>query len=113
MNAKFVAKTMVSRRSKVGQADVAPFINRRDEFVASTLRGVRGQAGTGRMTDDEVREYRQSNPTYTILSYGTPIAWHGDAGWRISTTKHSMTTSRHQGIVRRAIFEQGHEAARM
>ena len=44
---------------------------------------------------------------------GTPIAWHGEGGWQISPSKYSMTTSRHQGIVRRAIFEQGHDNARI
>ena len=99
---------------KISQTDVSPFINQRQPFQASTLRGVEGQAGTGRMSDDEVRSYRQSNPTYTIMSYGTPIAWHtNEEGWQISPSKYSMTTSRHQGIVRRAIFEQGHDNARI
>ena len=98
---------------KVSQADVAPLISQRQPFQASTLRGVPGQAGTGRMSDDEIRSYRQSNPSYTVLSYGTPIAWHHEGGWQVSPSKYSMTTSRHQSIVKRAIFQQGHDNARM
>lgn len=98
---------------KISQAEAGDFINRREEFQASALRGVHGTYGPGRMSDDELRSYRQSNPTYTVLSYGTPIAWHGDAGWQLSSTKYSPTTSRHQSTVHRAIFNQGHDNARI
>ncbi|MFI5840562.1 hypothetical protein ACIA8K_12720 [Catenuloplanes sp. NPDC051500] len=42
-------------------------------------------------------------PVYVVYSYETPIAWVTASRKRvIPDTKYSMTTSRHQGIVRRA-----------
>jgi hypothetical protein len=38
-----------------------------------------------------------------VYSYGTPIAWHTNTGWFIPDLKYSVTTSKHQGYVRRAI----------
>lgn len=97
------------------QKDFSGHIVNRQPFKASALSGVMGVTDPGHMSDDEMREYRKSNPTYTVRSYGTPIAWHGDAGWQQSTTKYSQTTSRHQGIVKRALndhFQSGHDSAR-
>ena len=87
-------------------------IAKKEPFKASALSGVAGMGGVGRMSDDELREYRQSNPSYTVMSYNTPIAWHGDKGWHVSTSRYSPTTSQHQGVVRRALFDQGHDASR-
>jgi hypothetical protein len=97
------------------QTDFSEHIVNRKPFKSSALSAVEGTTDPGRMSDDETREYRKSNPNYTVKSYGTPIAWHGDAGWQVSSTKYSQTTSRHQGIVRRAIyshFTDGHDGAR-
>lgn len=105
-------------RSRVSQTNLAKapdFISSKIPFQASALSGVEGATDPGHMSDDETREYRKSNPTFTVRSYGTPIAWHGDAGWQMSTSKYSQTTSRHQGIVRRALaehFQSGHDNAR-
>lgn len=42
--------------------------------------------------------------TYVVMSYGTPIAWRNEDGtWSQPLTKYSVTTSKHQGTVRRAI----------
>jgi hypothetical protein len=44
--------------------------------------------------------------TYVVRSYYTPIAWFTtDRGWIVPADKYSVTTSRHQGIVRRAVAE--------
>lgn len=105
----------MARVSKVNQAKAHDFIASKVPFQASALSGVEGTTGTGMMSDDETREYRQSNPTYTVRSYGTPIAWHGDAGWHVSTSKYSVTTSKHQNTVRRALnmhFNSGHDNAK-
>ena len=40
---------------------------------------------------------------YMVYSYSVCIANFTDGAWRIDTTRWSATTSRHQGIVRRAI----------
>jgi hypothetical protein len=101
------------RLKNLGEA--SSFISTRVPFSVASMSGVEGSTATGRMSDDEIREYRKSNPTYTVRSYGTPIAWHGDAGWQQSSTKYSSTTSKHQGIVRRALnehFQSGHDGAK-
>lgn len=69
---------------------------------------------------DAVRDYRDfegntmwgewSNGVYRVYSYRTLIARYTPAlgGERVlSMTKHSRTTSRHQGIIRRAWWEPG------
>ena len=92
--------------SKTTRAKAPDFISSKMPFQASALSGVEGTTGPGLMSDDETREYRK---------YGTPIAWHGDAGWQQSTTKYSSTTSRHQSIVKRALndhFQSGHDNAK-
>jgi hypothetical protein len=105
----------MARVAKTNLAKAPDFISSKEPFQASALSGVAGSTATGHMSDDEIREYRKSNPTYTVRSYGTPIAWHGDAGWHQSTSKYSQTTSRHQNIVKRALndhFQSGHDTAR-
>lgn len=107
-----MARTRVAQTNRAKAPD---FIASKVPFQASALSGVEGTTGPGRMSDDETREYRQANPSYTVRSYGTPIAWHGDAGWHMSSTKYSPTTSRHQSIVRAALsdhFAKGHDNAR-
>jgi hypothetical protein len=97
------------------QKDYSGHIVNRRAFSASGLSAVEGISGPGRLSDDETREYRKSNPTYTVKSYDTPIAWHGDLGWQLSSTKYSRTTSKHQSIVRNAVrshFDGGHDGAR-
>lgn len=41
---------------------------------------------------------------YVVFSYDTPIAWYANGVWTMPKVKYSSTTSRHQGIVRRAVF---------
>ena len=60
---------------------------------------------TGRLPDSFVLLYKESRGnskiTHTVLSYQTPIAWRlTDGSWVIPETSYSVTTSRHQGIVR-------------
>jgi len=81
-------------------------------FVAAAMSGVRVPEGArigqlGKLPE----EYRKAADSrlvdYVVMSYGTPIAWHmasGNAGWWVMPdTRYSVTTSRHQGIVRRAV----------
>ena len=43
---------------------------------------------------------------YMVLSYETPIAYHTVTnGWIVCKKKHSVTTSKHQSIVRKAISD--------
>jgi hypothetical protein len=40
---------------------------------------------------------------YVVWSYGTPIAWFYGGVWSVPDVKYSVTTSRHQNIVRAAL----------
>lgn len=40
---------------------------------------------------------------YAVYSYNEPIAWCERGIWRLNPTKYSVTTSRHQAYVRRAV----------
>jgi hypothetical protein len=60
---------------------------------------------TARLSELMSREYFTSvhdgDVTHTVLSYATPIAWRlADGSWVIPEAKYSVTTSKHQGIVR-------------
>ena len=51
--------------------------------------------------------YINSTPTYTILSYQTPIAWFDtNTGWNMVTSqKFGWTTVKHQNIVKAGLGE--------
>ena len=40
---------------------------------------------------------------YIVYSYATPIAWFKNGEWQLPNHKYSVTTSKHQSIVRKAI----------
>ena len=42
-------------------------------------------------------------PDFIVYSYSTPIAWHSNSGWFMPNCKYSVTTSKHQNYVRRAV----------
>ena len=103
----------MARLAKTNRAKAPDFISSKVPFQASALSGREGSVhDTGMMPASERERYKSANPSYTVMSYGTPIAWHGEKGWDMSAAKHSKTTSVHQGVVRRAIFQDGHDGAR-
>jgi len=57
----------------------------------------------GRLPQDFCDQLRSDQPDYIVYSYGTPIAWHSNSGWFMPNCKYSVTTSKHQGYVRRAV----------
>lgn len=49
-------------------------------------------------------DYLSGRLDFIVYSYGTPIAWHRtDTGWTVPDVRYSVTTSRHQGVVRGAV----------
>lgn len=100
-------------------------IQNRQEFTAGAMRGVRDLIGGERLLAGAARqEYLATwalhldpdefdfKVTYTVLSYDTPIAWFvetGDEyrGWTVIEQKFSVTTTRHQGLVKQALREAG------
>lgn len=57
----------------------------------------------GRLPEVYQDALRSDRPEYIVYSYGTPIAWFGNKGWFIPACKYSVTTSKHQNYVRRAV----------
>lgn len=66
------------------------------------MSGVEGKwNGTGRLSGDDLSAYYAAeNVKYTVLSYGTPIAWVTSDATVIPETTYSRTTSQHQGLCR-------------
>lgn len=72
----------------------------REEFKCNgTLSGWSFKVGhTGRLPLEWERIYNDSDVAFTVLSYGTPIAWVLTNGEEVKpSVKYSVTTSRHQG----------------
>jgi hypothetical protein len=97
---------------QLNQRDAMHYISTRQEFKASALSGVNanesGLLGSfGRLNAEEFAQFKQDEirVDYIVYSYGTPIAWHTLGGWYVVEQKFSQTTSKHQGLVRRAIAE--------
>lgn len=55
----------------------------------------------GMLTADYLDDLRGAE--YVVYSYGTPIAWFKNGDWTIPAIKYSVTTSKHQNYVRRAV----------
>jgi hypothetical protein len=85
-------------------------IVRRQEFEAyGAMSGTEGSSYpyTGHLPDEHAKallaDAGKGDVDYVVYSYSTPIAWHTPKGWTIPDVKYSRTTSRHQGVVRRAV----------
>jgi len=93
------------------QRDAIHYITTRKDFKASALSGVNAntsglQGAYGRLDPDEFARFKavEIQVDYVVYSYGTPIAWHTEAhGWYVVEQKFSVTTSKHQNYVRRAV----------
>lgn len=92
---------------QLNQRDAIHYIATRQEFKASALSGSRYSLGSGRLSGAALEVfYNEVNSLdYAVYSYGTPIAWHTLEGWYVVEQKFSVTTSKHQNYVRRAIAE--------
>ena len=93
---------------QLNQRDAEHYITTRQEFRASALEGRVYNVGSGRLNTEETARYFQDINTvsYLVYSYSTPIAWYSYAtGWYVVEQKFSVTTSKHQNYVRRAIAE--------
>jgi hypothetical protein len=97
---------------QVNQRDAIYYIENRLDFRASALEGWEGTASrqsakTGRLNQLEGDKLLSTADTgtidYVVFSYDTPIAWHSAEGWYVVEQKFSVTTSKHQNLVRRAV----------
>lgn len=93
-----------------------PLVSTRDagEYIATrrtfnthgSLSGGYMNAGIGRLPENRHTSFYRAidaDDFYAVYSYGTPIAWYSHGTWVVPTVKYSATTSRHQGIVKRAV----------
>jgi len=97
---------------QMNQRDAIHYISTRQEFKASALSGVNAnasglQGAYGRLDPEEFARFKnvETQVDYVVYSYGTPIAWHTAEGWYVVKQKFSVTTSKHQNYVRRAIAD--------
>lgn len=93
---------------RVSNAGSVDLISNRQQFKANSMAGVYFNEGdhlpTGRLDITLVALLTSHKPDFIVYSYGTPIAWHHAGGWEIPAVRYSVTTSKHQGIVRRAVW---------
>jgi hypothetical protein len=105
----------MTRPARITQRQVPQYIAALQPFEASALTGrsVAPHAwGTLRAYDQQMYRSAWSRCDYVVLSYSTPIAWHlPDYGWHVVDTRFSVTTSRHQSLVRRGLATHAIEVA--
>lgn len=95
---------------QMNQRDAIHYIATGQEFKASALSGkyesTRPQEGRLDLEEfDKMKQAFTDSGGYVVYSYGTPIAWRTASGWYVVEQKFSVTTSKHQNYVRRAIAE--------
>lgn len=96
---------------QMNQRDAIHYIATGQEFKASALSGRYEEftPPSGRLDNDEAKRlieaFESGHGAYVVHSYGTPIAWRTADGWYVVEQKFSVTTSKHQNYVRRAIAE--------
>lgn len=94
---------VTTRGDVANRSRIAGAIDAGREFVSGGgLSGAPGGVsgfGCGRLPE----EYHSAvgGAEYVVFSYGTPVAWRGGCGvWVVPDVSYSVTTSRHQGLVR-------------
>lgn len=101
--------TTATTTHRVNLQQVPNCIRGRLRFDANrTMRGgPEAICGTGRLPDAYVpccfNLDRYADDFYAVYSYTTPIAWFANGQWTVPEVHYSVTTSRHQNIVRKAI----------
>lgn len=81
--------------------------------LGGSTRGDRGYVTLGTfgylpLVWQDVLYAERRDVTFTIASYATPIAWCTDThGWTVPDVRYSVTTSRHQNVIRRALASLG------
>ena len=94
--------------SYVSRAEAPDYFTHFKPFKGNSLTGQRWNRHLSlpyytELSAEYREQFRKDAPMYVIFSYNTPIAWYGELGWVVPNVKYSATTSRHQGIVRRAL----------
>lgn len=90
---------------KTTVANAAHYIETLTDFDAGNLTGSKHYMGIGRANRKYIHDVAHAD--FVVYSYATPIAWAkrrwDGLWWTIIDEKFSVTTSRHQNIVRRTV----------
>ena len=92
---------------RVNVRDALGYIETRQNFIASNLSGGYSRS-VGKLPstwcEKLYEDVNNDSNLYVVLSYDTPIAWYShEGGWTVPRVKYSVTTSKHQNIVRNAV----------
>jgi hypothetical protein len=94
---------------QINQKQAKVSIAKREPFNANSLKGGWFNTSTGWPSFGILpQEFRTAlsgaletgEDVYVVTSYVTPIAWYSGGSWEIPDTKYSVTTSKHQTIVK-------------
>lgn len=89
--------------------DLPLCIRIRKDFTAASMAGYACPAPVGycgRLPEEYQRGFLRAIYAvdfYVVTSYSTPIAWYAKGVWTVPEVKYTVTTTRHQNIVRKAI----------
>ena len=102
-------------KKRINQKQAIEAIANLDSFEASALSSrevYNSRPSYGRLDSEEIVEFYEATHNsggmvFIVYSYGTPIAWYvyPTNTWHIVEQKFSVTTSKHQNYVRRAIAQ--------
>lgn len=90
-------------------SNMEDFANKNETFSGySPAHAPHGKYYTGRLNDEAAETLKQmvrdDEIDFIVYSYVTPIAWHSRKhGWFEVKQKFTMTTSKQQSVVRRAV----------
>lgn len=88
----------------VSRSRIPYHVAEHDRFEGSNIRGIVPPSNpqfisTGRLSQAWVQRMIADDPTYVVISYGTPIAWvPATGGAVIPAESYSTTTSAHQSL---------------
>lgn len=91
---------MATLKNNRDYATMKAAIESEDDFTnpGKTLWGSTVCYGSGRYNDADMPFVTDAD--YYIYSYATPIAWRVGDKWFVPAVRYSVTTSKHQGIIR-------------
>lgn len=92
---------------RVTTAQAGNCIEQRKQFhIAGSLRGTYMDTWTGRLPQDRTQGFLRATDAddfYAVYSHATPIAWYAHGVWTVPNVRYSVTTSKHQNLVRKAV----------
>lgn len=98
---------------RTSNKNAVPYIAQRISFQGSSFAGIYS-SGPGWLGGSDRERFNDDEPfiDYVVVSYATPIAWHVRSAdnkygrWVMPATKYSVTTTRHQSIVRLSLRDE-------